>query len=284
MVSQRLVFVKAQTPFPIRDQATPQLARKALHLLFAFLLVLPMQAAETFAPASCEGSYPRHLQGICTNGKDAIYWSWTEAIVKTDLSGRILKKVAGPDHQGDLCYVDGKIYVAVNLGKFNRPAGEANSWVFIYDAETLQELERHAVPELVHGAGGMAHHAGRFIIIGGLPPGTNENYVYEYDRQFKFIKRHTLRSGYTLMGIQTVEHADGAWWFGCYGKPTVLLRADENFQFNGKWEFNAAVGIAHLGAGQFLIAENKSNKETGNTARIRLARPDAEKGMIFTTP
>lgn len=243
-----------------------------------------MSAAETFAPASCEGSYSRHLQGICTNDKDAIYWSWTNAIVKTDLQGHILKKVAAPDHQGDLCFHDGKIHVAVNLGKFNRPAGEADSWVFIYDANTLTELARHAVHEAVHGAGGIAYHAGRFIVVGGLPPGSSENYLYEYNSQFQFIKRHTLSSGYTLMGIQTAEYAEGAWWFGSYGKPTVLLRADENLHFNGKWEFNAAVGIAHLGAGQFLIAENKGSKETGNTARVRLARPDTEKGMIYTTP
>jgi len=252
----------------------------------AFILTLALgvgsvSAAEVWGSAVCEGAYPRHVQGICTDGQDAIYWSWTDAIVKTDRQGKLLKKVAAPDHQGDLCYHAGKIYVAVNLGKFNQPAGQADSWVFVYDAQTLAELSRHAVPDVVHGAGGMAYHDGRFIVIGGLPPGVNENYVYEYDAEWKLVKRHTLDSGYTLMGIQTVEYADGAWWFGCYGKPQVLLRADERFQFTGRWVFNASVGIARIGPNQFLIAENQVKKGVGNTARVHLARAQEGQGIVL---
>lgn len=262
----------------------------AMKLLLSFALtaasfLLPftteLNAEIPFHPVTCEGSYPRHVQGVCTNGQDAIYWSWTESLVKTDLQGKILKKVAAPDHQGDLCYHDGKLYVAVNLGKFNQPAGKADSWVFVYDADTLAELSRHPVPELVHGAGGMAYHEDKFIIIGGLTPGTDENYAYEYDANLKFIRRHTLASGYTLMGIQTVAHAEGAWWFGCYGKPAVVLRADEQFKITGKWEFNAAVGIIHLSGDRFLIAENKGSKGTSNTARLFPVQASSDKGFTL---
>jgi hypothetical protein len=247
------------------------------------------RAEPAFRPAACEGTYPRHVQGICTNGRDAIYWCWTEALVKTDLGGRILKQVPVANHHGDLCYHASRVYVATNLGKFNRPAGEADSWVYIYDGDTLAELAKRRVPELVHGAGGMEWHDGKFIIIGGLPPGVNENYVYEYDENFRFQKRHVLASGYTLMGIQTVAHADGAWWFGCYGKPQVLLRANEKFQFTGKWEFNASVGIAPIGGKRFLIAQNTTIKgEDGKTklnqARVVVSRADEKAGMAVETP
>lgn len=245
------------------------------------MLPLSLPAFDGFQPATCEGSYKRHVQGICTDGQGAIYWSWTESIVKTDRQGKILKQVPAPDHQGDLCYVEGKLYVAVNLGKFNQPAGAADSWVFVYDGETLAELARHPVPEVVHGAGGMAHRDGHFFIIGGLPPGVEENVVYEYDAAFKLVQRHVLASGYTLMGIQTVAYADGAWWFGCYGKPAVLLRADDQFHLTGRWEFNAAVGIAALGQGRFLIAENRVGLDKTNSARVRLAREAGEKGLVF---
>lgn len=245
-------------------------------------IVLPCQADIPFQTINCEGSYPRHVQGVCSDDKGAFYWSWTECLVKTDLQGKVLRQVSAPDHQGDLCHVNGKIYVAVNLGKFNRPAGEADSWVFVYDAETLQELSRHPVPELIHGAGGLAFNDGRFIVIGGLPPGASENYAYEYDTSFKFIRRHVINSGYTLMGIQTAEYAAGSWWFGCYGKPAILLRTDASFNVTGKWEFNAAVGIIHLSENRFLIAENKGNKESGNTARLRPARTDDTKGLTFS--
>lgn len=239
-----------------------------------------------FHAVACEGLYAKHLQGFCTDEHNAIFWCFTTALVKTDADGRVLKQVPVASHHGDLCYKDGRVYVAVNLGKFNEPAGKADSWVYVYDADTLAELARHPVPELVHGAGGMAYHDGKFIIIGGLPPGVNENYLYEYDESFTFRTRHVLASCYTLMGIQTVTHADGAWWFGCYGKPALLLRSDEKFQFTGKWEFNASVGIAPLDRGRFLIAQNTTLKDAagktkGNQARLVIARADEKAGMLI---
>src|SRR5690606_6467615 len=169
----------------------------------------------------CEGIYQGHLQGITIDEENNIYWSWTDELVKTDMEGKIIQTVKAPSHQGDLCYKDGKIYVAVNLGKFNQPEGQADSWIFIYDALTLQELHRIAVPEVVHGAGGIAYYKGKFIVVGGLVPGTNENYLYEYAEDLTFIQRHVLASGYTLMGIQTITYDDGHFWFGCYGDPKV---------------------------------------------------------------
>ncbi len=261
--------------------------------LFLFALALfglpSVRAADAFHPTACDGTYPRHLQGICTDDQDAIYWSWTEFLVKTDTDGRILKQVPAADHHGDLCFHAGCVYVATNLGKFNQPAGQADSWVYVYDGDTLAELAKHRVPEVVHGAGGIAWHDGRFIIVGGLPPGVNENYLYEYDESFRFQKRHVLGSGYTLMGIQSSAHADGVWWFGCYGKPAVLLRADEQFQLTGKWEFNASVGIAPIGGGRFLIAQNTAlknddGKTKANAARVVIARADEKTGMTIEKP
>jgi hypothetical protein len=256
---------------------------KSVLTALLILAALHTRAAEpaAFHPVACEGAYPKHVQGVCTNGRDAIYWSWTVALVKTDLEGRILKQVPAPDHQGDLCHHDGRIYVAVNLGKFNEPAGKADSWVFVYDADTLAELARHPVPELVHGAGGMEYHDGKFFVVGGLPPGVDENYVYEYDSAFKFQRRHVLASGYTLMGIQTVAFSEGEWWFGCYGKPKMLLRADASFQFTGKWEFDGSYGIVPLGGKRFLVADNKVIKDKGNIAALVAARAHEAKGLVL---
>ena len=265
------------------------LCTKPILVLFMLLIGRALvSAAEPvvarLGATACEGIYPRHLQGICTNDKDDIYWCWTDFLVKTDTRGRVLKKVPVANHHGDLCFHKGRVYVATNLGKFNRPAGEADSWVYVYDGETLTELAKHPVPELVHGAGGMAYHDGKFIIVGGLPPSVNENYLYEYDESFQFQKRHVLASGYTLMGIQTAAYADGAWWFGCYGKPAVLLRADDKFRFTGKWEFNVSVGIAPINGGRFLIAQNTPVKGKGHEAIVFIAKTDAKAGMVIEKP
>lgn len=237
-------------------------------------------AAAPFQPAKCEGVYLKHLQGICTDDRSAIYWSWTDALVKTDSTGRILARVEAPSHQGDLCYHDGRLYVAVNLGKFNEPPGQAKSWVFVFDGETLAEIARHPVPEVVHGAGGIAYHQGKFIVVGGLPPGVDENYLYEYDQEFRFQKRHVLTSGYTKMGVQTVAFADGAWWFGSYGTPQVLLRADEQFRFTGKWEFDASLGIVPIGEGRFLIGQNTLEKGKGHHGRVVVAAQHPRRGLV----
>jgi hypothetical protein len=252
-----------------------------LLILLLFALALQSLHAADFHATVCEGFYKRHAQGICTNGQDAIYWCWTDALVKTDTQGHILKQVPVADHHGDLCYHNGRVYVATNLGKFNEPPGQEDSWVYVYDSDTLAEISRHPVPELVHGAGGMAYHDGKFIIVGGLPPGVNENYLYEYDEAFRFQKRHILASGHTDKGIQTATFADGAWWFGCYGKPAVLLRADESYKLTGKWEFNASVGIAPINDGRFLIAQNTVVKGKGNQAKVVIARVDERAGLVI---
>ncbi len=113
--------------------------------------------------------------------------------------------------QGDLCLAGGKVFVAVNLGKFNEPAGQADSWVYVFDTVTLDLLARHRLPELVHGAGGVAHRDGGFIVACGLPPKVAENHLYEYDANFKFQRRHVLANDHTEKGIQTATWANGAW-------------------------------------------------------------------------
>jgi hypothetical protein len=153
----------------------------------------------------------------------------------------------------------------------------------VYDGETLAEVERRAIPEVVHGAGGMAFHDGKFIVVGGLPSEAEQNYLYEYDAALNFQRRIILNSGYTLMGIQTVAYSNGAWWFGCYGKPKVLLRANQNFEPTGRWEFDASYGIVPLKKGRFLIAQNVGSKDKakGNTARLVLAHLDDTKEFVL---
>ena len=217
--------------------------------------------------ALCE---PTHLQGITTDKTDAIYWSFSCEIVKTDLEGNTLKSIftAPEGHYGDLTYHDGKIYVAVNFGAFNQESG-ADSWVYVYDANDLSLLSTHEVQELVHGAGGMAYHDGRFIIVGGLPGGYTENYAYEYDTNFQFIQRHTIPSGYTLLGIQTVCYHNGYWWYGCCPvsgwefSDYVLLKTDESFQLVGKYYYYCTEGINGLSGDKFLIGRITSPRHRG---------------------
>ncbi len=242
-----------------------------------------VRAAEVlpFQEVACPGVHKQHLQGACRDDEGNLFWCFTSQLVKTDAAGKIVRQVPVADHHGDLCYHDGKVFVAVNLGKFNRPAGEAVSLVYVYDADDLDLLAKYPVDELVHGAGGMAEHDGRFYIVGGLPSGAVENYVYEYEFRdtFRFIRRHTLGGGYTLMGIQTIAFADGGWWFGCYGDPKILLTAAADFSDVRRFEQDASLGLVPLGKGKFLVARGTSKKGIGCTARLVPANGNLEHGL-----
>lgn len=237
---------------------------KTKHFLSLFLLLIIFKteakepcllAKKLKTPVYCEGTYSGHLQGFDVS-EESIFWSWTTKLVKTDFNGKLQISVDADNHHGDLCTVGERVFVAVNLGKFNQPTGQAKSWVYEYDTNSLELLNKHPVPEVVHGAGGIAWKDESFFVVGGLPKGYEENYIYEYDETFRFEGRHVLNSGYTLLGIQTITWAKDKWWFGCYGKPDVLLTADKDFSLIAKDELNAALGISFINDTPF-IGSNK---------------------------
>ncbi len=221
-----------------------------------FSIVLSIQPVWLVARdlIECEGEYGGHLQGVAVADDSEIFWSFTTTLVKTGLDGKVVRKIKVVGHSGDLCVQGGRVYVAVNLGEFNREQGKADSLVYVYDAESLRLLARHPVPEVVHGAGGMYHRDGFFYVVGGLPEGYEENYVYQYDPGFNFIERHVVESGYTLKGIQTACFHKGYWWFGCYGEPRECLKAGPEFDLEDRFVFDCALGIDAFKSG-YLVAE-----------------------------
>lgn len=233
----------------------------------------------------CEGIYSRHLQGIATNGTDAIFWSFTDKLVKTDAAGKILRSVDVPSHHGDLTHADGKIYVAVNLGPFNQAAGGADSWIYEYDAGTLERLARHAVPEVVYGAGGLTYHEGRFFVVGGLPKTETKNFVYEYSDAFAHLATHELPTGYTDRGIQVVTFAHDHWWLCTYHSLDGRANTRQVFKVGQKWNavrsfsFDAPLGLEPLSDGRFLVGLNRRIRDKGFVGRVELAEMDETRGL-----
>ena len=66
----------------------------------------------------------------------------------------------------NLCFEDTRLYVAVNLGRFNDPKGNADSWVYVYNSDDLVLLAKHPVEEVFHGAGGIGFSNGHFYVVG----------------------------------------------------------------------------------------------------------------------
>ena len=203
------------------------------------------------AVIACEGDWPSHLQGVCTDGTN-IWWSHSVELARTDLNGKVLARAKGlKTHYGDLCIANGTVYVAVNHGLFNTEQ-DADSWVYAYRGDDLAFIKRWKVPELRHGAGGMTYKDGRFFVVGGLPPTHGENYVYEYTPEFEVVERHVLKSGWTYLGIQTADYFGGRFHFGCNrGKneltgevvPTQTIIAGPDFTVLSKVKENTSRGM-----------------------------------------
>src|SRR5687767_11998248 len=74
------------------------LSRRLFFLCLCMGAGLLFAATPPFAATTCEGVYRLHLQGFCTNQRDAIYWSWTDALVKTDIGGKVQTTRAVSSH------------------------------------------------------------------------------------------------------------------------------------------------------------------------------------------
>ncbi len=241
-----------------------------------FGAILKLWAATPPAEIICEGKYPHHLQGVAGNPTDSLYWSFTTVLVKTDLTGRVLARREVPYHHGDLCLAGDRLYVAWS-DCFNRPGADAR--VYIYDAADLSLLQVVSVPEVTFGAGGIDCCDGHFFIIGGLPEGYEENYVYEYDENLRYVRTHVLPSGYTNLGIQTACFHDGYWWFGCYtlGGKKGLLKADAQLKLVGIYDVSPAIGLVGWGKGRFLVAQHFGEQWQ---AKLVVMRPDDQRGLV----
>ncbi|MEC9095008.1 MAG: alkaline phosphatase D family protein, partial [Planctomycetota bacterium] len=229
---------------------------KSIVLVLVSLTWIPGSSGASEA-VRCEGVYPHHLQGVCQDTEGNLYWSFTTTLVKTDPQGKVLKRVKVANHHGDLCHVDGRLYVAVNYGQFNNPLGKADNEIVVYQADTLREQARHKIPQVKYGAGGIAYHDGKFIVVGGLPEGVEENYLYEYDASFIIKKRHVLDSGWTRLGNKAAAFADGVWWFGCYGN--ILLKVSSDFEMLGRYQFDCGYGIEQAMGGGLLTAGGQTS-------------------------
>ena len=227
----------------------------------------------------CSGNYSGHLQGIATDGI-SIYWSFSEHVVRTDLSGKLLAKVKIPFHGGDPCWYAGRLYVPIGE-HFNSeaPKGKAaKNLIYVFD-QRLKLVRKYRLPGFKYGAGGVAAYKGHFFVAGGRPADLHGNTVWEYSANFKKLRRHELAFD-SEAGIQTINRAFGKWYFGCYGTDGCAVVADDGFKIVERVKPPLNVGMIPLAReGLVLVGEVKWKDKEHSTASavVMHLRKDAAK-------
>ena len=179
-----------------------------------------------------------HLQGFTTDG-DYMYWSSTDCIVKTTMSGTMKAQIyIDVGHTGDIDYYDGKLYVTV-LGKpkDNSVKKEWDSFsVHVYNPADLS-LHKHITLERCEEMFETKEDGFRGvdgITVGvdketGLPalmvatlqyedPIYDKCVILQYDLDGKLQKKHYISTGNTCLGIQNLDYDAAAckYWFTTY--------------------------------------------------------------------
>ena len=196
---------------------------RCLHIpvvVAAAFLCLCAESAQKTCRVTCGGAYPYHLQGVATDGTN-LYWSFTTALVKTDLSGSVIATNSHPHtisdgHMGDLCLKDGKLFVGMNFGKGSDGARKGDA-VWVYDTETMERVASHPTPEPAWCNNGVEWFEGSFWVITSAPRHSEYNYLYEYTPDFRYRTCVLVRSGWTNLGVQTICRVGDAVYIGCYG-------------------------------------------------------------------
>lgn len=173
----------------------------------------------------CEGrDYPYHLQGVATDGTN-IYWTFTTVLVKTDLEGRRIAKfdVNRDDvHMGDLSCRKGRVYVGIGRGRRadgSRVPGE----VWEMNADTLAVERTFETPEAIWCNNGLAWWDGSWWVISSAPKGFEYNILAEYDENFVYRDTHLVKSGWTLLGVQTILPVGDRLLLGTYSSNTIVV-------------------------------------------------------------
>ncbi len=206
----------------------------------------------------CDGEFPHHLQGFDADD-EAIYWSFTSVLLKTDKAGNAIRRRDVVSHHGDCCVHRGKLYVAVDR-KF-AGAKDEEYFIYVYNCDDLAPVRRIAVLEDGGGVDGIVFVKGFFYLAEGKPRDSEQafNLIHKFTPDFQHKVATFQVPGKTSFGVQAMTYADGWFWLGTYGLGTI--QADEDFRVVAKNLIGASVGVYPLpssakGEARLMIARH----------------------------
>lgn len=250
--------------------------RKTVILVWMFFClgqsmeVMGGQSREDVKEVLCQGESRSHIQGVEADDS-GIYWSFATDLFKTDWDGHILAHQSVPNHHGDCCLREGKLYVSV---AWFTPEGKL-PYLFVYDSRDLKLLEKIRVDAIPTGFDGIAWKDGFFYLTegkGSPDVKTPGNWLHQMTEDFQWVKKYYI-PGETIYGIQAMTYAHGNFWLGTYGK-LGTIQTDPTLQTVAHHPLGVAVGIFGLpaspeGLPRFMVAEVVRKENGLQTARLR---------------
>lgn len=169
-----------------------------------------------------EGEYSGHLQDVWYDGGQYIYWAHTQDLLKTDLSGKIVRSAKVQGHHAGIQVKDGKVYIAVcamqgKTGGKTTPSCRVT--VGEYDAETLALVKMH-VTDVHDRSGSLTILEDGTFLVGCLRPqdiAPTQVRFHHLDKDFKLIKSYVVDNVPVRLGIETLKRKNGFLYLGMYG-------------------------------------------------------------------
>lgn len=216
-------------------------------------------------------SFKFHMQGMAEDsGK--IYCSHTDKLAVIGAGGKYEKTAKADWHHGDICISGGRLYAAVNRGKFNQKDG-AQNFVYVYDLD-LNLLETVPIGFMPQGLGAIEFANGSFYLGGGALKGAKTFRIYKCSPDFKLEETFDIPAHDSELGVQTICFSDGFFWLGCYMSSgrEFLWKLDGNMKVLERFNTYAACGIAripHMGG----LAVGETRKGESGLFEIAEIRP-----------
>lgn len=220
-----------------------------------------------------EGDYSGHLQDVWYDGAGHIYWAHTRDLVKTDLKGRILKRVEVDGHHAGIEVRNGRMYVAV-CAMQNATGGKTTPGCRVtigeYDAETLDLIEMH-ITDIHDRSGSLTILDDGTFLVGCLRPQdirSDQVRFHHIGRDYRLIRSYVLDNVPVKLGIEVIKREGDGFVLCTYGSDRNgkkldfnCIRLDRDFREVGRENLNGACGFIRDGASVW-VGKSTRDKET----------------------
>ena len=179
-----------------------------------YLLLLLLTAAFTLGASpliiNSDASYPSHLQGVAAD-ETGLYFSFTDVLVKTDYTGKVLKEFKYVSHMGDLCIVDGDLFVVMQFRSQPHRIANGNRKSAVLQFSKDLVLKKIHPLDIPWGVDGITFCNGKFYMSPdfGKEPKI-ETGIMLFDRNFKLLKEIRFKTGANIkFGAQVLTTVKG---------------------------------------------------------------------------